>query len=298
MLIAPPFLKPGDQVAVTALASKLEIRNIEVGLEILKNWGLEVVVGETIGSSFNNYAGTEAQRQNEFQGFLDNPSIKMIIAARGGYGCSKFIDNLDFSSFLVNPKWIIGFSDITALLLKVNSLGFQAIHGVMVKTMTQNHESNNSLYKSLFGQPIEYIWPATTNNRFGIGNGEAIGGNLALIAHNIGSKSDLDFDQKILFLEDISEYYYNIDRMMVQLKRAGKLANLAGLVIGDFSDLKDNDESFGKNIEEIVLEHTKDYLFPIAFNFAFGHENLNLAIRMGEDLKLEVNENGVSLKTK
>jgi muramoyltetrapeptide carboxypeptidase len=297
MLVAPPYLKKGDKIAITAPASKLERKSIQIGIEILQSWGLEVIVGKTVGNEFHGFADTLENRIKEFQSFLDDSSIKLILSARGGYGCSKIIDSLNFEKFKTSSKWICGFSDLTAMLLHVNSLGFQALHGVMAKTMTYHQASNESLRAALFGEKYAYAFESTSANRFGEGNGEAVGGNLALLVHSIGSKSDISCDGKILFLEDISEYYYNIDRMLVQLKRAGKLQNLAGLVVGDFSDCKDNDEPFGKTIEEIILEHTQTTKYPIAFGFGFGHENMNMAIRMGEELHLEVKLSGSIIKS-
>ena len=295
MLKAPPYLKIGDKVAVTAPASKLERKSIDIGIEILKSWGLEVVVGNTVGNAYHGFASTLESRIAEFQNFLDDTSIKFILSARGGYGCSKIIDYLNFDKFKATPKWVCGFSDLTAMLLEVNSLGFQALHGVMAKNMVYNRESNEILKDLLFGGKTVYNFDFQVWNKLGEGTGEAVGGNLALLAHSIGSKSDLNYSGKILFLEDISEYYYNLDRMLVQLKRAGKLNNLAGLVVGDFSDCKDNDEPFGKNIQEIVLEHTENTGYPVAFGFGFGHENKNLAIRMGEELSLRVNKSGSTI---
>lgn len=297
MLSAPPYLKKGDKIAITAPASKLDRKTIEIGVEILRNWGLDVLIGKTVGSEFHGFADTLENRTKEFQSFLDDSSIKLILSARGGYGCSKIIDSLNFDKFKTSPKWICGFSDLTAMLLHVNSLGFQALHGVMAKTMTYDHASNESLRVALFGEKYAYSFESVSHNRFGGGRGQAVGGNLALLVHSVGSKSDVCYDGKILFLEDISEYYYNLDRMLVQLKRAGKLQNLEGLVIGDFSDCKDNEEPFGKIIEEIVLEHTERTQYPIAFGFGFGHENKNMAIRMGEELHLEVKLSGSIIKS-
>lgn len=298
MLKAPPFLQVGDKIAITAPASKLERHTIQIALEILQNWGLNVEVGATVGSGYFTFSDTTENRATEYQKYLDSPEIKLILSARGGYGCSKFIDSLDFSKFLQNPKWIVGFSDITALLMKVQSFDYQAIHGVMAKTMVYDHLSNESLKNVLFGGKINYDFEKREFNRSGKANGEAIGGNLALLAHNVGSASDFTFGGKILFLEDIGEQYYNLDRMLLQLGRAGKLENLSGIVLGDFSDSKDNsDDPFGKTIEEIVMEHVSKYKYPVAFGFPFGHENRNLAIRMGEMLQLDVNQTNVNIKS-
>jgi muramoyltetrapeptide carboxypeptidase len=297
MLFAPPFLKKGDKVAITAPASRLEKKSIEIGVEILINWGLQVIVGDTVGAKYFDFSDTLENRTAEMQKFLDDDTVKLILSARGGYGCSKIIDDLDFSKFKDNPKWVCGFSDVTSILLHINKLGFQSLHGVMAKTMVSHHDSNESLRKLLFGEKLEYAFGASEKNRIGIAKGEAVGGNLSLLVHIIGSRSDLPYDGKVLFLEDISEYYYNLDRMMVQLKRAGKLANLAGIICGDFSDCKENGEPFGKNIEEMILEHTEGMPYPIAFDFGFGHESKNLAIRMGEELRLEVKKQGVLLNS-
>ena len=297
MLIAPPYLKKGDIVAITAPASKLEKESVEIGVEILKNWGLEVILGNTVGGKYHGFAETLENRTKEFQKFLDDDAVKFILAARGGYGCSKIIDFLNFEKFKTTPKWVCGFSDLTAMLLQINGLGFQTIHGVMAKTMPYDHASNESLRSAIFGDSFLYEFDNSLLNRTGECQGEALGGNLALLTHSIGSQSDIRYDGKILFIEDIGEYYYNLDRMMVQLKRAGKLKNLAGLVVGDFSDCKDNDEAFGKNLAEIILEHTSDFIYPIAFNFGFGHENRNLAIRMGEKIQLVVNDSKSIIKS-
>ncbi len=297
MLAAPPYLKKGDKIAITAPASKLELKSIEIGVEILQSWGLEVIIGNTVGRKFHDFSDTLENRTSEFQSFLDDSTIKLILSARGGYGCSKIIDYLNFDKFKASPKWICGFSDLTAMLLHVNSLGFQALHGVMAKTMTYHQSSNESLRTALFGEKYLYAFESSSSNKLGEGQGEAIGGNLALLVHSIGSKSDINYDGKILFLEDISEYFYNLDRMLVQLKRAGKLKSLAGLVVGAFSDCKENDEPFGKMIEEIILEHTADSYYPVGFGFGFGHESKNLAIRMGEELYLDVNSSGSIIKS-
>lgn len=297
MLTAPPYLKKGDKIAITAPASKLDLESIKIGVEILQSWGLKVVIGKTVGRKFHDFSDTLENRTSEFQTFLNDSSIKLILSARGGYGCSKIIDYLNFDKFKSTPKWICGFSDLTAMLLHLNGLGFQVLHGVMAKTMTFHQASNESLRAALFGEKYLYAFEPSSSNILGEGQGEAIGGNLALLVHSIGSKSDINYDGKILFLEDISEYYYNLDRMLVQLKRAGKLQYLAGLVVGDFSDCKDNDEPFGKKIEEIILEHTADSYYPVAFGFGFGHESKNLAIRMGEELNLDVKSSGSIIKS-
>jgi muramoyltetrapeptide carboxypeptidase len=291
MLASPPFLNRGDLVAITAPAGKLNRASIQTAIEILEgSWGLRVLVGSTVGASYHGFADTDLHRTLELQGFLNNPDVKLILAARGGYGCSKIIDLLDFEKFKGQPKWLCGFSDLTALLCHVQSLGFQAIHGPMAKTMALDEASNESLRKLLFGEAIHYSFTSSLPCRSGTTTAEAVGGNLCLLVHTIGTPSDLSYENKILFLEDVGEYLYDLDRMMVQLKRAKKLANLAGLVIGDFSDIKENDEPFGKAIHEIIVEHIQDYSFPYIFDFPFGHEKTNFAIPMGGLLHLEVEQ--------
>ena len=253
-------------------------------------------MGKTLGTAYHNFSATDSERAAELQAFLDNPDIHCIIAARGGYGISRIIDKIEFSTFSKKPKWIVGFSDITALLSHINALSIAAIHGPMVKTMSFDTKSNGYLKNLLFGQKTKaYQTQSNKSNKPGKAIGQATGGNLCLINHCLGSGSEIDFKDKILFIEDISEYYYGIDRYLVQLKRAGVFAKLAGLVVGDFSELKNQDIAFGKKIEEVVLEHCSDYSFPIAFGFNFGHEKQNFPIVMGAELALNVEARKASI---
>lgn len=296
-MISPPFLKAGSKVAITAPASKVELEHVQRGIEILtKEWGLEVIVGKTVGNSYFNFSETDSNKILELQSFLDDPSISLIIAARGGYGCSRFIDDLNFEKFVENPKWIVGFSDITVFLTHIFKMGIQSIHGPMVKTMSFDIKSNDYLKNALFGDFINYQWKTSNLSKLGNAIGVAIGGNLCLMAHLIGSQSEPVFDKSILFLEEVSEPTYNIDRMMVQLERAGVFSQISGLVVGDFTKCVDNSEPFGKNFQEIILSHISKYNIPIAFDFPFGHENVNYSIKMGEMLELKVNSQFSSLK--
>lgn len=296
-LLSPPFLKVGDTVAIVAMASKLERDSIDAAIEKLENWGLNVVIGESVGVSDFTYSGTDEVRLQDLQTQLDTTGIKAVFSARGGYGSSRIIDLVDFTTFLRSPKWIIGFSDITAVHGKIQNLGFQSIHGPMPKTMLWDVASDKSLRDALFGERVDYKFPINYLNRIGEGSGQIIGGNLALLAHNVGSASDLNFNDKILFIEDVGEYLYNIDRLMVQLWRAGKLRNLAGLLVGQFSDVKENDETFGKTAYEIIAEHTATYAYPIAFDVPIGHTNENFAVRCGEVMNLKVAQNAVILQS-
>lgn len=296
-LTTPSALKKGDKVAIVALASKLTLDDIQAAINLMQEqWGLEVIVGESVGAAYFNFAGTDTVRLNDFQKQLDNQEIKAIFSARGGYGSSRIIDNVDFTEFKKNPKWIIGFSDITAVHCQLQAMGFQSLHAPMPKTFMRNYYSVQTLETFLFGKSIDYKIPSNNINKEGRGKGQIIGGNLCMLAHLIGSVADLDTDGKILFIEDVSEYLYNIDRMMIQLKRAGKLKNLAGLIVGDFSDVKENDEPFGKTFYEIIEEHTAEYNYPICYDFPVGHESVNWAIPCGRVATLIVDSQEVKLE--
>lgn len=298
-MIVPPYLKPGDLVGVMAPASRVRYEDCEAGLQVLRNqWDLEVLEGATLHEEYFQYSATDQQRRDELQQMLDNPNIGAILAARGGYGCSRIVDSLDFTQFKKSPKWLVGFSDLTVLLSHLNSLGFAALHAPMVKTMANEggEEGLKSLRRVLFGEHMSYVG-SHAFDRPGVGKGRLTGGNLCLLAHMIGSASAVATAGKILFIEDINEYLYNIDRMMVQLKRAGQLQNLAGLVVGQFTDSRDNPEStFGKTAYEIILDHTEEYDYPICFDFPVGHVPKNIALPVGLTAALEVEEGGAILR--
>ncbi len=298
-IIVPPYLRPGDTVGVVAPASRVRYEDCEEGLQVLRNqWGLEVIEGITLHEGYFQYSATDEQRQEDLQALLNNPNVKAILAARGGYGCSRIVDNLDFTVFEQSPKWLVGFSDLTVFLSHINRLGIAALHAPMVKTMTNagGEEGIGSLRKALFGEVLSYEIAGHLFNRPGSGNGQVTGGNLCLLAHMIGSASAVDTAEKILFIEDINEYLYNIDRMMIQLKRAGQLQNLAGLIVGQFTDSRDNPEPiFGKTAYEIILDHTESYNYPICFDFPVGHVADNRALPVGMSATLEVTEHGASL---
>lgn len=294
--IAPPFLKKGDKIAITCPAKKLP-GPIDSAIKLLERWGLEVVLGETVTASHHQYAGTDELRRNDLQKFLDDPSIKAIVAARGGYGTIRIIDDLDFNFFKKHPKWVIGFSDITILHSHIfETCHIQTIHGQMPLNVPDGTKpSLESLRKALFGEPLEYELKGHSLNKPGKATAALIGGNLTLLVMMNNSISDIDFTDKILFIEDIGEYMYSIDRMLWNLKRAGKLARLKGLIIGGFTDLKDNDIPFGSSIEEMVLEHVKDYNFPVCFGFPAGHLDDNHALILGKYVSLKVDLDNVQL---
>jgi muramoyltetrapeptide carboxypeptidase len=295
-LICPPPLQKSDSVAIIALASKVDFADIQPAINVLENdWGLKVIVGKSVKSTYFNFAGTDEIRQRDFQQMLDNQAIKAIFSARGGYGSARIIDKIDFTNYSKNPKWVVGFSDITEVLNKIQTLGFQSLHAPMPKTFMKDSGSLNTLEALLFGKKIDYKIPPNPLNRLGEGRGLITGGNLCLLAHDIGTSSDVDTDGKILFIEDIGEYFYTIDRMMVHLKRAGKLKNLAGLIVGTFSSMKENDEPFGKTVYEIIAEHISEYNFPVSYGFPVGHESMNWSIPCGRMATLSIDNQGVSL---
>lgn len=289
----PPFLRAGDKIGITAPASIVRYEDLVPGITLFeKEWGLQVVEGLTLKSSFNQFSATDAIRLSDLQRMLDDPSIKAVIAARGGYGCSRIVDGLNFDHFSGSPKWIVGFSDLTVILSQIHQLGYAAIHAPMAKSITTEGASlaAESLRQLLFGELPEYEIPGHPLNRNGVTNGTLVGGNLCILAHLIGSETDIDTRGKILFIEDINEYLYNLDRMMVQLKRSGKLTHLAGLIVGQFTDMKDNrNPTFGKDAGEIISEHVSGFKYPVCFNFPVGHVGDNRAMGIGMNCRLEVN---------
>lgn len=292
----PAYLQVGDTVAITCPAKKLP-RTIDDAVKLLESWGLNVILGETVHASWHQFAGNDEMRTSDFQRFLDNPSIKAIFAARGGYGTIRIIDRLDFSEFKNHPKWIIGFSDITVLHSHIQSLyKTESIHGQMPLTIREGSEiSLETLRKALFNEEFNYTYNSLENNRSGEAEGVLIGGNLSLLVMMNGSASEQDFSRKILFLEDVGEYLYSLDRMMWNLKRAGKFNNLKGLIIGGFTELKDNDIAFGQTAEQIIMEHVKEFDFPVCFNFPAGHIPDNRALIFGRMSRLKVEGQQVQL---
>lgn len=295
-----PFLQSGDRVGVLALASSVSYASLTEGLRILReDWQLEVVEGETLQKQYHQFAGTDEERQKDFQRMLDDVSIKAIFSARGGYGTSKIIDGLNFRRFRQFPKWIVGFSDVTAVHSHLHRMGFESLHATMPKLFGREGTETalDTLKKALWGEVLQYEVMPNPYNRLGTDSGQVVGGNLCLLAHLIGSKSDMDTRHKILFIEDVDEYYYNLDRMLVQLKRAGKLNQLTGLVVGQFTDLKDNEIApFGKTHYEIIAEHVAAYHYPVCYDFPVGHVNDNRAMIVGREATLAVESKRVKLQ--
>ncbi len=295
--LIPPFLKKGDKIAITCPAKKLP-NPMTDAVKLLQSWRLEVVLGETVDASWHQFAGDDDLRARDLQRFIDDDSIKAIIAARGGYGTVRMIDKVDFSRFAQNPKWLVGFSDITVLHTHLlSNYNAQTIHGQMpVNIPDASARSLETLRKALFGEELSYRFTSHALNRSGKGSGILVGGNLSLLIAVSGSVSDLDYNGKILFIEDVSEYLYAIDRMMRNLKRAGKLQHLAGLIVGSFSDVKDNDIPFGQTVPEIIMDVVKEYNYPVCFDFPAGHIPDNCSLILGKTLNLSVKDKEVLVR--
>lgn len=293
-LIQPPYLKAGDTVAIVAPSGILKNRNDEVtqAVALLKSWGLNAVVGKHVFSKADHFAGTDEERCEDFQNALDDPEISAIWSARGGYGAVRIIDKLDYTKFKKHPKWVIGYSDITALHNQIHNEGYQSIHALMCVSLTKDLEDIKealSTFKStIFGKPVNYTLKGSTYNRTGVTSGQLVGGNLSVLHTMLGSKTSLDMSGKILFIEDIGEYKYHIDRMLQSLKRAGYFDNCKGLIVGDVSKVRKNTTLWGKPMEQLVLDALADYDFPIAFNMPAGHEKDNRAMVLGKTIDFTV----------
>lgn len=285
----PKPLKKGATVGIISTARKISITEIEAAIALLHSWNLKVVLGTTIDLEDHQFAGDDMTRVLNFQQFMDDDSVDAIWCARGGYGTIRIIDHLDFSRFIQQPKWIIGYSDVTVLHSKAQQLSFETAHATMPINIPKNSKSAlESLRKVLFGESLQYAIPAVDYNKNGMATGEVIGGNISMLYSMLGSDLSLDTDNKILFLEDLDEYLYHIDRMLMNLKRNGYFENLAGLIVGGMTDMHDNTIPFGKNAHEIILDITSEYDFPICFNFPAGHLDDNRALIFGKKATLTI----------
>ena len=292
-LVKPPNLKKGDTIIILSPAGKLSSRtSVDPGIELANHWGLVVFFGNHMLSQDNTFAGTDKERLEDLQKALDDPSIKAIWCARGGYGTVRIIDDLDFTKFLETPKWIIGYSDITVLHNKVHDLGYQTIHGQMPLTLELENPVQKpsiiSLRNALFGKKLNYKLSSSEHNRTGESSGQLVGGNLSLVYSMLGSDISLNMDGKILFIEDVGEALYHIDRMMISLKRAGYFEKCKGLIVGDFRLKKNEGNKFGKTLEEIILESVEGTDFPVIFNFQAGHIDDNRTLIFGDYVDLKV----------
>ena len=294
-LIQPESLKSGDTISILAPSGVLNNfdNKITKAINIFKSWGLNVVLGNHIYDKNGHFAGTDKNREKDFQKALDNKNIKAIWCARGGYGAVRIIDKLNFDNYLKNPKWIIGFSDITVIHNKLNFLNSESIHAMMItgfEDIGQNNDSLSKLKNVLFGDSLSYSIASNKNNKTGKSEGIIVGGNLTLIQSTIGSKTELKMKDKILFIEEIGEYAYHIDRMLYSLKRAGYFENCKGLIVGQISDVKKNTTDFGRSINELILDVLDEYNFPILFDFPAGHEKTNFPIILGRKVILDVSK--------
>ena len=296
-LIQPSYLKAGDTVAIVAPSGVLKNRTEEVARakKLLESWQLNVVVGKHVFSRDDHFAGTDQERCEDFQKALDNPNIKAIWSARGGYGTVRILDKLDYSKFLQQPKWVIGYSDITALHNQLHTKGVESIHAIMCVSLPEDQEdikeSIETFKAAIFGKPINYTLKGSEFNRVGEASGELVGGNLTILHTMLGSNTSIDTSGKILFIEEIGEYKYHIDRMLQSLKRAGYFDNCNGVIVGGMSRMRKNTTLWGTSVEQLVIDALSDYDFPIAFNMPAGHEKDNRAMIMGRTVQLAVSSN-------
>ena len=295
-LIKPASLQKGDTVAIVCTARKFSLEEVVESKQLLESWGLRVVLGSTIGKDSYQLGGTDEERAADFNAQLRNKEVKAIWCARGGYGTVRVIDKIDFRPLIAQPKWVIGFSDVTVLHSHIHNLGIQTIHGIMAFSVAKALPESIASFKSaLFGEAIEYTIPGNTANKKGYGKGVLVGGNLSILYSLCGSASSIATKGKILFIEDLDEYLYHVDRMMYNLKRNGMLSGLSGLVVGGMTDMHDNTIPFGFDARQIILDVTKEYDYPIIFDFPAGHGVCNVALYLGEEVELNVGEDEVSL---
>lgn len=290
-MIIPQPLLPGSKISIISTASKTDAKLIIEASEILQKEGFIVSIGKFTGSAYYQFSGTDAQRFTDLQTALDDPTIDAIICSRGGYGTLRTIIGIDWTKFVQKPKWIVGFSDITVLHSQLNQLKVASVHGVMPRYFAEGTTTTKSfqlLIDALLGKPLSYPIPINIHNKTGVASAEVVGGNLSILYSLRGTHLDIDTIGKILFIEDLSEYLYHIDRMLLNLKIGRKLEGLAGLIVGGFTGMKDNDPPFGKNIEEIILDALEPYNYPVMFDFPAGHQKENYPIMLGINATMEV----------
>jgi muramoyltetrapeptide carboxypeptidase len=300
MITVPPYLKPGDTIGIVCPSGYMPLEKVQTAISVLKEWGFDVKVGVTVGLKYNYFSGRDEERLEDLQQMMDDDSVKAILCARGGYGLSRIIDKLNFKTFRKNPKWIVGYSDITVLHAHIYSnYKIVSLHSPMAAAFNDDEYKNEyvqSLRKALIGEKSEYSCKPHSFNRQGRTNGRLIGGNLSLLAHLTGTPSAFNPKNKILFLEDVGEYIYNIDRMLYQLKRSGMFDKLGGLIVGGFTEMKDTTIPFGQTIEEVIRDAVKEYNFPVCFGFPVSHTKENYALKIGVKYQLSVNDTEGVLK--
>jgi muramoyltetrapeptide carboxypeptidase len=297
-MIQPQNLQAGDLIGMVCPAGTIPMERVQKCIETLTSWGYQVKLGKTVGGKHFTYSGTDAERAADLQEMMDDKKVKAIICARGGYGLSRIINTLDFTSMMAQPKWVIGFSDVTVLHAALQKKGIMSIHGPMAAAFNKGSEGEAYIQaiQSIFqGQKTSYVAPAHAYNKLGSVAAPVIGGNLCLIAHLIGSQNSLDTQGKILFLEDIGEYHYNLDRMVIQMKNAGLFENLAGLIIGGFSDMRDEPTDIGAGAFEIIQSHVKEFNYPVCYDFPISHGLPNYPVKEGAVYELAIESNEARL---
>jgi muramoyltetrapeptide carboxypeptidase len=296
----PPYLKPGDTIGIVCPAGYMPFEKAQSCIETLTDWGFKVIPGKTLGHQFHYFSGTDEERRNDLQRMMDDKNIDAILCGRGGYGTGRIIDKLDFTKFEKHPKWIVGFSDITVLHSHLlSNFKIASLHAPMAAAFNDGEYKNQyiqSLHDALLGKKADYKTEGNMLDQPGNARGVLVGGNLSLLVNVIGTTSDIKTKNKILFIEEIGEYIYSVDRMMYQLKRSGKLEHLKGLIIGRFSDMKDTTVPFGQTVEDAIKDLVKDYHYPVCFGFPVSHDKENYALKVGVSYKLKVGKNFVELK--
>ena len=295
--IKPENLKIGDTISIIAPSGVLKDyeQYMERSIGLMESWGLNVVLGSTIYDSYGHFSSTDSNRAKDFQNAIDDNKIKAIWCARGGYGAMRIIDNINYDNLLKNPKWVIGYSDITAIHNDIHNLGIESLHGVMCKSLEDISVEDDSIKKLkdiIFGEgELKYVIDGNEYNKTGEASGKLVGGNLTLLKSLLQSKSSIDTTNKIIFIEDVGEYLYHIDRMLHSLKRADYFSKCSGLIVGDFTDIKKNETKFGKNLHEIINEIVEDYNIPVMYGFPAGHGERNLPLIFGRNVQITVSEN-------
>lgn len=301
----PPYLNKGDTIGITSPAGFITLESILPAIHQIESWGLKVKPGSSIGKRDFTFGGTDEERASDMQQLMDDPEIKAILCARGGYGSVRFIDKINWDKFKLAPKWIIGFSDITVIHSHLGrNYGIASIHSKMCNSFPDDWskaepiqvETILSIRDALMGTKMKYATIPNEKNRIGEAKGRLVGGNLKTLESLSASKSDIRTDGKILFVEDTGEYLYSIDRMFWNLKRTGKLDKLAALIVGGFK-IKTDDagEEFGRNLFDIVLEKVKEFKYPVCFDFPVGHQKNNFALKCNVTHRLKVESNNVQL---
>ena len=299
-MIQPPQLAPGNTIGILCPAGAIPLEKVTICAQVLESWGYQVRIGNTVGTKFGHFAASDLDRQNELQSMMDDPEIQAILCARGGYGLSRIVSQLDFIKIKAHPKWVIGFSDITILHAALQKQGIQSIHGPMSAGFGKGDAGLPyimALKQMLEGAAQTVEAKAHPANLLGHSEGNLVGGNLCLMTHLIGGENQLDTKGKILCFEDVGEYHYNVDRMLIQCKNAGLLDGLAGLVVGGFTEMKDEAAEFGETVIDMILRITKGAQYPICFDFPISHELNNMPVQLGAAYQLSVTDEA-SLLTK